>query len=238
MRGPHIALHSGSVADKNIKTFELFCKLCNGLHLLHDVIVILALKYYHKGRCDSLSVHFDREHGIAGDIAGKLDHVRIHVLYHCRCAACSDDRGRRLYAAFRIHERQKQYGVSLGFVYELERQLADYRKSSLAANDRFISRKRRYAAVCKDYDSIENIVFRAAVLHRARAARIGRRVAADSRGLLTGIGGIVQTVLLGFRFDILKQDTGLDAQCALFFVELKDLVHAFDRQDNSALYGH
>ena len=235
---PHIALHGRCVAYQYIQAFHIFGKLCYGFHLLHDRIVVLTLKDCHEGRCDSLSVHFDREHGIAGDIAGKLDHVRIHVLYHCRCAACSDDRGRRLYAAFSIHERQKQYCVGLRLVHKLERQLADNGKRSLAADDRFISRKRRYAAVCKDDDCVENIVFRAAVLHCARAACVGRCVAAYRRGLFAGIGRIVQPVLLGFGLDILKQNARLYAQRALFFVIPKDLVHAFDRQDNSALYGH
>ena len=45
-------------------------------------------------------------------------------------------------------------------------------------------------------------------------------------------------MLLGFGLDILKQNARLYAQRALFFVIPKDLVHAFDRQDNSALYGH
>ena len=235
---PHIALHGRCVAYQYIQAFHIFGKLCYGFHLLHDRIVVLALEDCHEGRCDSLSVHFDRKYRGAGDIAGKLDHVRIHVLYHCRCAACSDDRGRRLYAAFSIHERQKQYCVGFRLVHKLERQLADNGKRSLAADDRFISRKRRYAAVCKDDDCVENIVFRAAVLHCARAACVGRCVAAYRRGLFAGIGRIVQPVLLGFGLDILKQNARLYAQRALFFVIPKDLVHAFDRQDNSALYGH
>lgn len=80
MRCPELALHGRGVADEDVEALDLLGQLRDLLHLFHDGVIVLALKGEHERRADALAVHLDREHGVAGNIAGELHNVGIHVL--------------------------------------------------------------------------------------------------------------------------------------------------------------
>ena len=238
---PHISLHGYRIAHEYVEALKLLGKLGNGLHLLHDKVVIIALEHCHEGRCDSLAVHLDGEHGVSRHLARELDHVGVHIFDDGRRAVRAENGLCRLDAAFRVHERQKQNRVGLGLVDEPECELGDDAESALAADDiieLFLFVNAHGAAVRRHDERRGDIVAGAAVFDRAGAARVGRGVAAYCRGLFAGIGGIVQPVLFRLGLDVLQKNARLHRQGALIFVKAEHLVHALERQYNAALYGN
>ena len=239
MRCPELALHGRGVADEDVEALDLLGQLRDLLHLFHDGVIVLALKSEHERRADALAVHLDREHGVAGNIAGELHNVGIHVLDDGGGIVLCQQGVGGIEAGLGIHEREEQNSVGLGLVYELESKLGDDGQSTLAAYDRLkvCAAESLRAAVSTDDGERCDVVSGRAVLDGVGARGVGRGVAADGGGLLTGIGGIIQAALLGFGLDFLEQDAGLDAQGARGFIKFKDLIHGLEGEDYAARDG-
>ena len=125
MRCPELALHGRGVADEDVEALDLLGQLRDLLHLFHDGVIVLALKGEHERRADALAVHLDREHGVAGNIAGELHNVGIHVLDDGGGIVLCQQGVGGIEAGLGIHEREEQDSIGFGLVYELESKLGD-----------------------------------------------------------------------------------------------------------------